>query len=44
VVDVARKGRLRSYGHVEVKGVGVKVSEVRGAGVGAGIRRHGSRV
>jgi len=26
------------------RGLGVKVSEAGGAGVGAGLRRHGSRV
>jgi len=47
VADVVRKGRIRWYGHVERKDVEDWVSKCRrfrGAGVGAGLRRHGSRV
>jgi len=47
VTDVVWKGRLRWYGHVDRKDVEDWVSKsrrLRGAGVVAGLRRHGSRM
>jgi len=49
VAEVVWKGRLRWYEHVERKDVEDWVSKCRrlvnrGAGVGAGLRRHGSSV